>query len=257
MNVLITSGGTTEKIDNVRSISNMSTGTLGSLIADRYSIEPDIEKIFYVCGKSAIEPQSENVVIKNIDSVSSVETVIREVLDLFDIDIIVHAMAVSDYRVRSVTSASGITNLIVSNLDHLGGMDSNSASLAVAELLKNHESAINTEGKISSDIDDVLLFMERTPKIIALFQTLSPKSTLVGFKLLDNVPHETLIETGHKLLMQNRCSFVLANDLRDITDKQHIGYLIDKDKNHTRCSSKDEIAAAIVAATISERTKMS
>ena len=253
MNVLITSGGTTERIDSVRSISNMSTGTLGSLIADRYSQAPGIEKIYYICGKSAVKPRDERAVIKTVDSVSSLESAIRDTLDHSTIDIIVHAMAVSDYRVRSVTSAGSITGLIVSNLDRLGGMDSRAASSAVAQLLKNHESAINAEGKISSDIDDILLFMERTPKIIALFQELSPLSTLVGFKLMDNVPLDTLIDTGYNLLTQNRCGFVLANDLSDISEKRHTGYLIDKDKNYVRYSTKDEIAAAIAAATIKER----
>ena len=257
MNVLITSGGTTERIDTVRSISNMSTGTLGSLIADRFSEENSIEKIFYICGKSAMKPNTERAIIKKIESVSNLESAIRETLELADIDIIVHAMAVSDYRVRSVTSMAGIAGLVVSNLDSLVNMDSRSARSAVAELLKNHESAISAEGKISSDIDDILLLMERTPKIIALFQELSPRSTLVGFKLLDNVPLDALIDTGYKLLMHNKCSFVLANDLRDISEKQHIGYLIDKDKNYTRHSNKEEIAAAIVAAAIGERTKMS
>ena len=34
MNILITSGGTSEKIDQVRSITNHSTGQLGKMIAE-------------------------------------------------------------------------------------------------------------------------------------------------------------------------------------------------------------------------------
>ena len=36
MNILITSGGTSEKIDQVRSITNHSTGQLGKMIAERF-----------------------------------------------------------------------------------------------------------------------------------------------------------------------------------------------------------------------------
>ena len=36
-NILITSGGTSEPIDRIRSITNTSTGTLGSLIAKAFS----------------------------------------------------------------------------------------------------------------------------------------------------------------------------------------------------------------------------
>jgi len=77
----------------------------------------------------------------------------------------------------------------------------------------------------------------------------------VGFKLLDNVPLDTLIDNGFQILTQNKCSFVLANDLKDITAERHIGYLIDKQKHYTRYSNKAEIANAIVSAAIKERLK--
>ena len=249
MNVLITSGGTTEKIDTVRSISNMSTGKLGSLIAGRFSSEREIEKIFYVCSNTAVKPQSKKVEIINADSVSCLEKAIRELLSHVRIDIIVHAMAVSDYRVSSVTSMTDIAEVIVSNLDKI----KDSGSQSVISLFKKTESAISGNGKISSGVEGLLLFMERTPKIISLFQSLSPQSTLIGFKLLDNVALDVLIDRGFRILTENKCAYVLANDLRDITGEQHIGYLIDKDKNYTRYSSKAEIAAAIVSAAVSER----
>ena len=58
MNVLVTSGGTTENIDTVRRISNMSTGKLGSLIAERFADEPNVERVFYICSKTALKPQT-------------------------------------------------------------------------------------------------------------------------------------------------------------------------------------------------------
>ena len=255
MNVLITSGGTTERIDTVRSISNMSTGKLGSLIADRFLAEPQIEKIIYVCGDTAIKPQSPKVEIIHIDNVSSLETAIRESLHRVNIDIIIHAMAVSDYRVSTVTSMGNITDSIISNLEKIKKSDIQSARAMVASLLKNPESAISGNGKIKSDLEDMLLFMERTPKIISLFQLLAPQSTLVGFKLLDNVPVDVLIDKGFRILTENKCAYVLANDLRNITGEQHTGYLIDKEKSYTRYTSKTEIASAIVSAAIRERTK--
>ena len=36
MHILITSGGTTEKIDQVRGITNFATGTLGKLLAEQF-----------------------------------------------------------------------------------------------------------------------------------------------------------------------------------------------------------------------------
>lgn len=237
MNVLVTSGGTIEKIDNVRSISNMSTGKLGSTIADSFLNTTGVDKVFYICTKTTVLPTFENAEIIYANSVADLEDAIRELLSHTQIDIIIHCMAVSDYTVKSVTTLSALLE-----------KSANSESSANEKI--NFDSNANTGGKISSELDDMVLLMERTPKIISLFQKLSPKSTLVGFKLLDNVPLETLIDKGFGVLTKNKCSFVLANDLKDITKDGHIGYLIDKDKNFTKYKTKAEIADAIVSATI-------
>ena len=55
-NILITSGGTSEPIDRIRSITNTSTGTLGSLIAKAFSAADSTENIYYIHGKNAILP---------------------------------------------------------------------------------------------------------------------------------------------------------------------------------------------------------
>ena len=256
MKVLITSGGTIEKIDTVRSISNMSTGRLGCLIADRFAKEADIDKIFYVCSKTAVKPESDKAEIIPVESVMDLENAIKEVINNnCDIDIIVHGMAVSDYRVKSVTSTALLAGSIVSNLEKIRLMDKDAANSAISTLIQNPKSIIDGGGKISSDVDDMMLLMEKTPKIISFFKSLSPKSILVGFKLLDNVTHEILIDRGFKILTENKCSFVLANDLRDITEKKHTGYLIDRQKKYSQYSNKAEIADAIVSATMQERMK--
>lgn len=250
MKVLITSGGTTEKIDNVRSISNTSTGKLGNLIAMAFAALPNVDKIYYLCSKTAVLPQSEKVNNLYVDSVLSLERGIQSIFDRESIDIIVHCMAVSDYRVKSVTSASNLTKSMISQQYKLNDLTDKNGTAMVLELLGNAESIIGGNGKISSDIDDMLLLMERTPKIISSFQNLSPNSIVVGFKLLDNVSHETLIDTAYGLLVKNKCHFVLANDLQEINENGHVGYLIDKDKNYNRFTTKEEIAAAIVSATM-------
>ena len=253
LNILVTSGGTTENIDAVRSISNMSTGKLGSIIAEKFANEPVVEKVIYICSKKAFKPQSNKLEVVYVDSVSSLENAVREAAGKTNIDIIVHSMAVSDYRVKAVTSAANIAEKIVSGFDMAGELDAETVKSTFVSLIGESESVIHGDGKISSNVDGMVLFMEQTPKIISLFQTIAPQSTLVGFKLLDNVPHETLIDRGFHILTHNKCSFVLANDLKDIKSGLHIGYLIDKDRNYTRYAGKDEIADAIVSVTIHER----
>ena len=260
MNVLVTSGGTVEKIDSVRSVTNVSTGRLGSVIADRFSKSPDVKRIYYMCSKAAVKPaaaQEPPVIAVNptstskppganpvparesqgiieviyADSVSDLETAVRDLFEKTGIDIIVHCMAVSDYKVKAVTTVSALmAGDAAGNLSDKGS-------------------------KISSDFEDLALIMERTPKIISLFQELSPDSVLIAFKLLNDVPLETLIDRGFEVLTKNKCRFVLANDLKNITGEKHIGYLIDEEKNFTEYTTKAAIADAIVTASINGRRR--
>lgn len=256
MKIIITAGGTIEKIDSVRSITNISTGKLGSLIANAFSALSEVEEIYYLCNKTAVLPQSEKTKILYISSVATLETTIKSILNQTDIDIIVHSMAVSDYHVKSVTSAFNIADLMVSQHERLKNINEKNAETIVTSLLKESESVLGSNGKISSNIDNMLLVMERIPKVISMFQKISPQSILVGFKLLDNVPHNTLIDTAFNILQENNCSFVLANDLCEIDKQHHIGYLIDSDKKYRRFITKEEIANAIVTATTEKRRNL-
>ena len=51
--------------------------------------------------------------------------------------------------------------------------------------------------KISSDIEDLIIHMKRSPKVIGNIKKWSPGSLLVGFKLPSGVPHEELIARRH------------------------------------------------------------
>ena len=107
--------------------------------------------------------------------------------------------------------------------------------------------------KISSDIDDLIIHMKRSPKVISMIKETSPDTTLVGFKLLSGVPHEELIDVGYRLLQKNNCDFVMANDLREIDRDFHKGYLIHKDKSYDSMNTNEEIAQMIVRRVLEER----
>lgn len=255
MKVLITAGGTTEPIDSVRSITNTSTGKLGSLIGEKYEKLVDITKIYYVCGKNSIVPESEKVEVVLIDTVADLERTVINILKKDNIDIIIHSMAVSDYRVQTVTTASMLSNTLSSKMSSLDANSQDITEEFIKSLFQVDVNILSNDGKIRSNIKDLILFMERTPKIISIFKTIAPKAILVGFKLLDNVILEELINTAFQVLQKNKCSFVLSNDLREISMEHHVGYLIDENKNYTRCTTKEEIADTIVLSTMNRKWK--
>ena len=65
--IVITAGGTSERIDNVRKITNTATGKLGMTIANEFLKNEDTF-IYYICTKESFKPTSERVKIIEIES---------------------------------------------------------------------------------------------------------------------------------------------------------------------------------------------
>ena len=224
MKIIITAGGTSEKIDDVRTITNTSTGRLGYAIGKAFvdGYADRIDRIYYLHGTRAPYVESDIVEPVMIGGVADLQRELERLLTAEKIDAVIHAMAVSDYVVKEVTT-----------LDRIRGVEAPGDG---ADLSGN---------KISSDIDDLVIHMKRSPKVISSIKKLSPESTLVGFKLLSGVPHEELIAVGRGLMEKNDCDFVLANDLKEIGRDHHRGYLIHRDGEYDTMETNEEIADMI------------
>lgn len=250
MNILITAGGTSEKIDNVRKIKNTATGRLGSLIAEEFARVGDkINKIYYVCAKDAVFPKLDTSMLEivYIESVEELKNALTEILTAQKIDAVIHTMAVSDYRLKGTNTLEDLSlaaakKLISQNKDISSDVEKIKAAIESALM---DSISVQKSNKISSNIENLVLFMERTPKIISLIKSLQPSTILVGFKLLDGVDEQTLLRVGHELLKKNNCDFVLANDLRSIDKDKHNGLLISADGSFVRASTKQKIASKI------------
>mgnify|MGYP004516235909 FL=1 len=229
--IIITAGGTSERIDNVRKITNSSSGKLGMAIADHLLKENDDLLIYYVCSKNSLKPSDERVKIIEIDGTMSLKNEVENLLLNEKIDYFIHSMAVSDYMTDYVTTIKKIKTSIRNSKD-------------LDEAFSNIE--IINGSKISSYEDNLVIVLKPTPKIISIIKDLSPSTYLVGFKLLDGVPKEELIEVAKKLRDKNRCDLVVANDLSNIRNGKHIGYIIDKDDEIEESRGKDEIAKSLV-----------
>ena len=95
MKLLITSGGTSEKIDQVRSITNHSTGKLGALIADSFLAQGD--QVTLITTRNAIKPAAHpNLTIQIIENVQELFEMMKPLVKTHDV--LIHSMAVSDYK---------------------------------------------------------------------------------------------------------------------------------------------------------------
>jgi phosphopantothenate-cysteine ligase len=185
--IIITSGGTSEAIDNVRKITNSSTGKLGATIANTIINKKDneIEKIYYICSKTSIKPiANSKIEIIEIVSTNDLKNVMESLLITEQIDCVIHSMAVSDYTVDYVTTSNCLTISIKNIIDNLNDIEK------TTNVMKNNTAIIDINNKISSSESDLIIKLKPTPKIISLIKELSPKTYLIGFKLLDNVSED-------------------------------------------------------------------
>lgn len=221
MKILVTSGGTSEAIDRVRSITNHSTGRLGLVITEAL-IKVGYEVCLITTShaiKPASHPNLKIIEIKNtLDLLEEMRNLVK------DYQVLIHSMAVSDYTPVYMTS-----------------IDEVQASQDLSKFLTKQ----NTESKISSKEDAQILFLKKNPKIISLVKEWNPKIHLIGFKLLVDVTMDHLIDVARESLKKNQADIIVANDLTQINSDQHLAYLVEKNDYQT-AYSKQEIAELII-----------
>lgn len=221
MKLLITSGGTSEKIDQVRSITNHSTGKLGALIAESFLTQGD--QVTLVTTQNAVKPAAHpNLTIQIIENVQDLLETMQPLVKTHGV--LIHSMAVSDYTPI-----------------YMAGFDQITASQDLTEFLNK----TNVQGKISSQDDYQVLFLKQTPKIISQVKKWNPNIRLIGFKLLVDVSKEELLTVARASLAKNQAEIIVANDLYDISNNQHHAYLV-KENSVIEANTKEEIAQQLV-----------
>ncbi|MGX7126312.1 phosphopantothenate--cysteine ligase [Enterococcus viikkiensis] len=230
MRILITSGGTSEKIDDVRAITNHSSGKLGKAIAETFAA--DGATIDLITTRQAVNVEGETIHPHYIESTADLERMLKELMSENNYEAVIHSMAVSDFTPESSVTLEDLEIAIAKQPSDLP-----------TELAKLD--AQRTEKKISSDTDHLVIVLKKNPKIISLIKQLQPDTILVGFKLLVDVPMIELLNVAKKSLEKNHADFILANDLTEIHGEKHHGYLINQQQKVKEAHTKTEIAELI------------
>ncbi|WP_216730891.1 phosphopantothenate--cysteine ligase [Streptococcus mitis] len=221
MKILVTSGGTSEAIDSVRSITNHSTGRLGKIITETLLAAGD--EVCLMTTKRALKPEEHpNLSIIEITNTKDLLLEMQERVQ--DYQVLIHSMAVSDYTPVYMT-----------------GLEEVQASSNLEEFLNKQ----NHQTKISSTDEVQVLFLKKTPKIISLVKEWNPAIHLIGFKLLVDVSENHLIDTARNSLIKNQADLIIANDLTQISANQHRAIFVEKDYLQT-VNTKEEIAELLL-----------
>ena len=217
MKILVTSGGTSEAIDSVRSITNHSTGRLGKIITE--TLLAAGHEVCLITTKRALKLEAHpNLSIREIDNTNDLLVVMQELVKEYQV--LIHSMAVSDYTPVYMT-----------------GLEEVEASSNLEEFLNKQ----NHQTKISSTDEVQVLFLKKTPKIISLVKKWNPAIHLIGFKLLVDVTEDHLIEVARQSLVKNQADLIIANDLTQISAYQHQAIFVEKEQLQT-VQTKEEIA---------------
>ena len=221
MHILITSGGTSEAIDSVRSITNHSTGSLGKILTETALAKG--HQVTLITTPTTLKPDPHpHLLLLLIENVEELLTEMQK--EVPHHQALIHAMAVSDYTPVYMTGLEEVEK---------------------AQDLHSFIHCENQEAKISSREEYQVLFLKKNPKIISFVKEWNPAIQLIGFKLLVDVSSEELIQVAHESLVKNHASMIVANDLTKIQNGQHQAYLV-TDNQVLEASTKTEIAEAIL-----------
>lgn len=254
--ILITCGPTNEYIDEVMKITNMSTGRLGVELSRELSSRG--HEITLICTRSVARGGLyERYGIANNPNVKTVQIETTE--QMYNAleaeknnhyDLVVHAAAVGDYKAAFSFRMEDMANEIASNiwLSLNSAKTLNELKEVVLKTLVNPSCKVNDDTKISSYEPNLTVKLGLTPKLISHLKEWFPGAVLVGFKLLENVSKEHIIEVATKLCNKNDMSYIIANDLHDLRQGKHISYLCNKEGYcNFDFHSPDDIANKIIS----------
>lgn len=241
MKVLITAGGTSEAIDAVRSIKNEASGKLGMFIAKELLRVDEDTEIHYVHDPKAFVPEHAKISSYPVVSVSELEKTMHDIIKQQKIQFVIHTMAVSDYQAQHVVSDTDLQMIFETwNTTEMNKMNYSDF------IGKMREIPYDKQTKIGSKHEQLFITLGPTTKVIEQIKKWDPNIHLIGFKLLQNVTQETLIDVAYKQLLKNDEILVVANDKTQIDETKHHALIINRDKTYIECDTKEEIARCLV-----------
>lgn len=221
MKVLLTSGGTRAKIDDVRHVGNMSSGTFGKHICNAFLKKGHDVTFLYAKGSKC--PHELRIDLQSILDFSCANSVSNHVYysdlinglrkkvsqDAFDLYLHrekYHPIAYDDFEDYSTKLAECLKDL---------------PEIVVLAAAASDYLPVKVEGKISSEMNDMTINMVKAPKLIRGVRGVLPDCFLVGFKLLVGSTELELIDAMGDQIRKANTDMVVGNDLRDIRNSAH------------------------------------
>lgn len=191
MNILITGGGCREAIDNVRCVTNTSTGRTSAAIADYFFAQG--AHVTLLAAASAIKPKTA-CTIRPFVSGANLGNLLQQELSTSDYDMVIHAAAVSDFVPQTI-------------------------------ILDGVEVPAGPEGKIPSGSSMTVTF-RAAPKLADSIKVWAKtggrkEPVVVCFKLTSGASQEKVQSACRAILERGAADYVVANDILTIRGESH------------------------------------
>lgn len=224
LRLLITSGGTEEAIDGVRSITNSSSGQTGARFADYFFKRGDDVTLFKA--ERAIPPE-QPVEVVDFATFHDLDNQLKGILGRTHFDAVIHLAAVSDYSV-----------------DHI--------------LIDGRKVAPNAVGKLSSG-HEISLQLAPNHKIVDRLRhySLNRSMQVVAFKLTQNASEKEGERAVLDLLRHSSADIVVHNDLSEVDPEngKHVAALYRGGVLTERVTTKDALIRSVESLLVNSPAK--
>jgi phosphopantothenate-cysteine ligase len=214
MNVVVTGGGTIAPIDDVRLLTNVSSGRFAAAITE--ACLDCGAGVWHIHAPAAQVPIARHACVKlDADDPAAEFQRLAQLRERW--------LAVRD-RLRLIPLKAGNVADYAATLEHIlrsAPIDVVFLPMAVADFEPEPR-----PGKISSHADSLDIHCRPTPKVIRLVRDWSPAVYLVGFKLLSHTSPAELINRASVACRVNRADLTVANDLETLRAGKHTIHLV-------------------------------
>ena len=235
--ILITGGPTNEPVDEVMKITNMSTGNLSLDLAKKALENGCFVTLIVtnsVTGNARYEKyglaDNPNIKIVPIETTQDMYDALKAASEeKTDYDVIIHASAVGDYKPEFSFRMEDMAEELADAITGAPATDKHILAEKILHIMTNPGCKVNDDTKISSYEPHLTVKLTLTTKLIANLRNWFPSAFLVGFKLLENVSKEELVDVAQKLCVKNKMDIILANDLAELRQGNTRRYVVKQD----------------------------
>jgi phosphopantothenate--cysteine ligase len=247
MNVVVTGGGTVAPVDDVRLLTNISSGRLAAAISESFLDRG--ASVWHIHAPSAQVPVKRHARfdLDAADPAAELDRLTRLRRRWLDRRDQLHLVPLGEGTVADYAAALKST------------LEARPIDVAVLAMAVSDFEPDPHPGKLSSDVESLVVRCRRTPKVIRSVRDWAPAVYLVGFKLLSDVPQGELIRRAEEAGRINRGDLTVANDLRTLKQGKHTLHLVRPGAEAETLDPGDDLADRLVAriATWAESTRRS